>query len=86
MSCGTPLPTIDMMVSNSSRPGIAIQASTNRCTTRSNLPPKNPEAPPISTATTTLTAVAVRPTINDSRAPWMMRLSTSRPKWSVPSG
>ena len=54
MSCGTPLPTIDMMVSNSSSPGIAIQASTNRCTTRSNLPPKNPEAPPISTATATL--------------------------------
>ena len=65
MICGTPRPTSDMMVSNSSSPGNAIQASTNLCAAKSNLPPKNPDGPPISTATTTLTAVAARPTVSD---------------------
>ena len=40
ITCGTPRPTIDMMVSNSSRPGKAIQASTNRCIIKSSLPPR----------------------------------------------
>ena len=74
-----PRPTIDMTVSNRSSPGKAIQASTNLCTARSSLPPKNPELPPISTATTTFSVVAARPTINESRAPWMRRLKKSRP-------
>ena len=47
MSCTIPRPVIDMTVSNSSSPGNDIQASTNLCTTRSSLPPMNPEVPPI---------------------------------------
>ena len=37
MICGRPRPTRDIMVSNSSSPGNAIQASTNLCTARSNV-------------------------------------------------
>ena len=73
-----------MIVNNTSSPGIAIQASTNRCTVKSTRPPKNPEVPPIRVATTTFRAVAARPTVNESRAPWMRRLNKSRPIWSVP--
>ena len=54
-------PTMDIIVSNRSSPGKAIQASTNLCTLRSSLPPRNPEVPPIRMATTTLRAVAARP-------------------------
>ena len=69
MICSSPWPAIDMMVSNSSRPGNDIQASTNRCTRRSSLPPMNPAVPPISTATTTCRVVAARPTNSEMRAP-----------------
>ena len=53
MSCASPRSAIDMTVNSSSSPGNDIQASTNRCTTKSGLPPRNPDVPPISTATTT---------------------------------
>ena len=69
MICSRPCPAIDMIVSNSSRPGNDIHASTNRCTKRSSLPPMNPALPPISTATTTCSVVAARPTNNEMRAP-----------------
>ena len=59
-----------MMVSSNSSPGNAIQASTKRCVTKSSRPPMKPVVPPISTATTTLRAVAASPTVSDSRAPW----------------
>ena len=85
MICSMPRPAIDMMVSSSSSPGNAIQASTKRCVTRSRRPPMKPVVPPISTATTTVRTVAASPTVSDSRAPWMRRLSRSRPTWSVPS-
>ena len=85
MICAMPRPAIDMIVSSNSSPGNAIQASTKRCVTRSSRPPMKPVVPPISTATTTVRAVAVSPTVSDSRAPWMRRLSRSRPTWSVPS-
>ena len=85
MICGNPRPTSDIIVSNSSSPGNAIQASTNLCTARSSLPPKNPEMPPIINATTTLMVVAARPTVSEIRAPKTRRLSRSRPNWSVPS-
>ena len=63
ISCSRPCsPTRDMIVSNSSRPGKAIHASTNLCTAKSHLPPKNPDVPPISTATITLSVVAAMPT------------------------
>ncbi len=52
MIWGKPRPTMDMMVSRSSNPGKAIQPSIKRCTTRSTFPPRNPEMPPIRTATT----------------------------------
>ena len=65
MIWSSPCPTIDMMVNNSSSPGKAIQASTKRCSARSTLPPRNPEVPPIRTATSTLSAVAARPTVKE---------------------
>ena len=74
MICGIPRPTRDITVNSSSSPGKAIQASTNLCAARSARPPKNPDVPPIRTATTTLTVVAANPTVNETRAPWMMRL------------
>ena len=85
MICNRPCPAMDMMVNNRSRPGKAIQASTNLCTPRSSLPPMNPEAPPTRTATTTLRAVAARPTVSEIRAPTISRVRRSRPNWSVPS-
>ena len=51
MICSRPRPASDMIVSSNSSPGIDIHASTKRCTTRSNLPPRNPAVPPISAAT-----------------------------------
>ena len=74
-----------MIVSNSSSPGNAIQASTKRCTAKSSLPPRNPDVPPIRVATTTFSVVAARPTTSEIRAPNSRRLNRSRPNWSVPS-
>ena len=39
---------------------------------------------PITAATTTLTAAPDKPMITEVRAPKMIRLSTSRPRWSAP--
>ena len=69
MVCSSPWPTSDITVIRMSSPGKAIQASTNRCTTISSLPPKNPVVVPISIATTMLILVAARPTTSDTRAP-----------------
>ena len=69
MVWGRPRPTIDMMVNRISSPGIDTQASTKRCTARSTLPPRNPDVPPTSMATTTLRAVAPSPTVSETRAP-----------------
>ena len=69
MSCRIPRPVIDMTVNSSSSPGNDIQASTKRCTTRSGLPPRKPDVPPISPATTTLRVVAANPTNIEMRAP-----------------
>ena len=69
MICRRPCPAMDMIVSKSSSPGNDIQASTNLCTARSSFPPINPAVPPISTATTTCSVVAARPTNNERRAP-----------------
>ena len=82
--CGKPLPTMDITVNNRSSPGKLIQVSTNLCTPRSNLPPKNPEMPPIRVLSTTLRVVTVRPISTEIRAPKIMRLKKSRPTWSVP--
>ena len=69
MICSKPLPASDMMVSSSSSPGNAIQASTTRCTAMSTLPPMNPEPPPTRIATSTLIVVADSPTSIEMRAP-----------------
>ena len=69
ITCGTPVPTIDITVISSSSPGNASQASTNRCISRSSRPPTNPDSPPTAVATSTATAVAANPTSSDSRAP-----------------
>ena len=69
MSCKIPRPVIDMTVNSSSSPGNDIQASTNLCTTKSSLPPRNPDVPPISPATTTFRVVAANPTNSEMRAP-----------------
>ena len=69
MICSTPRPTTDITVSRISRPGIDIHASTKRCTVRSSHPPMKPEMPPTTSATSTLTAVAAKPTPRVRRAP-----------------
>ena len=55
------------------------QTSTIVPMTVSTLPPRNPLARPAETPTTRLTRTAATPTSSEMRAPWMIRLSTSRP-------
>ena len=64
-----------IMVNNRSNPGKAFQASTNLCTIRSNLPPMNPEMPPIRVLMKILMVVTARPTSTEMRAPKISRLS-----------
>src|SRR5213594_3714529 len=52
----------------------------------STMPPTNPLTSPAVTPMMRLTNTADTPTISEIRAPWTIRLSTSRPTWSVPSG
>ena len=51
-------------------PGKIIQASTNRWTTRSNLPPIKPVVMPINVEIIMENAVAEKPTMTDSLAPY----------------
>jgi hypothetical protein len=60
--------------------------STTVMITVSTRPPRNPERSPRVTPTRRLTTTAETPTRREIRAPWMIRLKTSRPTWSVPRG
>jgi len=50
-----------------------------------NLPPKKPEAPPITLPSIVPPIDAPSPIVKESRVPAMQRLSTSRPSSSVPN-
>src|SRR5262245_16754852 len=52
---------------------------------RSIGPLQKPDISPRAVPTTRETPAPARPTSSDTRAPWMRRLSTARPTWSVPS-
>ena len=65
--------------------GKAIQMSMSRLITKSTQPRRNPAISPKVAPTRQVIVPATRATTSASRAPWMMRLNTSRPKLSVPS-
>ena len=79
----------------SSRTGARIKARTNVGRTRkksvmrmrkvSMRPPRNPLTIPINAPMKTVITVASSPTIMDTRVPWAVRLSMSRPCRSVPN-
>ncbi|MBA7689503.1 hypothetical protein ES703_98011 [subsurface metagenome] len=77
---GIPRPTRDIMTIRIGSQGMHIQASTNLCTIRSNLPPMYPHRIPIIVERSVARAVAAKPTITEIRAPRMTRLSRSRPR------
>ena len=79
MICRTPRPTMDMLVNSKSSPGKNIQASTKRCTAKSNLPPMNPERAPIRTPTTTLRVVVVRHALRNALIPVVTLLGIQLP-------
>src|SRR5438445_308509 len=53
--------------------------STTRIRSRSNVPPKYPAVSPTGTPIASTRAAVATPTLIDTRAPYMRRLSTSRP-------
>jgi hypothetical protein len=79
-------PSTAMMASTMIRPGTACIASTIRCTTRSTERPAYAEARPTANHPVTPIRTAPSPTYSEMRAPYMIRLMTSRPTWSVPIG
>src|SRR6266446_9973764 len=60
--------------------------SVSRMRNASVRPPRYPEMSPTSVPSVPETPMAIRETSSEMRLPWMIRLSTSRPKRSVPSG
>ena len=66
--------------------GSVNMTSVKRIKMKSIAPPKKPEARPMVTPMVIVTTIAATPTISEMRAPKMIRESTSRPSWSVPSG
>src|SRR5213593_3433412 len=79
-------PSTAMMASTMIRPGTAIIASTTRCTTRSTARPAYAATTPTTNHAVTPITTAPSPTYSEIRAPWMTRLTMSRPTWSVPIG
>jgi hypothetical protein len=73
-----------IMISRTSR-GNAITMSVNRMIMVSVFPPRYPAIAPSSEPSTIAIATAMNPIASEIRAPKMIRLSTSRPNWSVPS-
>src|SRR5262249_32474786 len=66
--------------------GKASWTSAARMITASSFPPEYPASSPSATPVVPERSTARLPMSNDNRAPWMMRVSTSLPSWSVPSG
>src|SRR5437867_5434189 len=73
--------TTAMRIVGSERP-----MSVSRMSTASVRPPRYPETRPSSVPSVPATPMATSETTSEIRLPQMMRLSTSRPKRSVPSG
>ena len=65
--------------------GMPYNVSTILIITASVLPPENPATVPHITPITNATDVAKNPTINDILLPYIIRVSKSLPKVSVPS-
>ena len=59
--------------------------STIRIITVSTAPPAYPAMPPYKMPISILTSVAIKATISEIRVPYIRRVSTSRPKESVPN-
>ncbi|MBA7681578.1 hypothetical protein ES703_89918 [subsurface metagenome] len=85
ITCHRPGPNIAIKTIRRIKPGMHITASTNLCTIRSNLPPKYPLSIPINAVRSVAIVAAAKPTIIETRAPKMTRLSMSRPRLSVPN-
>ena len=66
--------------------GMESSTSTKRMINVSHAPPKKPANMPSVTPMTTAIATPAVAVARETRAPWMMRLSTSRPCASVPRG
>ena len=65
--------------------GMPYKVSTILIIIASVLPPENPATVPHITPITNATDVAKKPTINDILLPYIIRVSKSLPKVSVPS-
>ncbi len=77
--------TATKAIASSSAGNVSI-TSVNRIRAKSAAPPKKPATSPIATPIVIVITIAATPTISETRAPQMMRESTSRPSSSVPSG
>ena len=80
-----PGPSTAMSRIENSTGGKAIQISISREISRSTQPRRNPASRPSVAPITQVIAPAISATLSATRAPWMMRDSTSRPSESVPS-
>ena len=72
-------PSSDMIDIRMSSGGNAIHASTTRCRQRSTRPPPYAEEIPSTVARMLPRSTAPKPTYSEMRAPYRMRVSTSRP-------
>ena len=68
------------------RSGKDCMNSMTRWLRMSKRPPKKPQASPHSAPKVVPSSTAAKATVSEARLPWMTRLSTSRPTWSVPKG
>src|SRR6266508_1496170 len=78
-------PTITATAMARMRNGMACCTSATRLTSASTHRPTKPATSPSSTPSEPASAAAATPTTSDTRPPNTMRLSTSRPRLSVPS-
>ena len=85
MMVSSPGPSRDDRLSRISRNGSVIHVSTiSRCVSVSTRPPYQTGTMPMAAVMTVRSVTAPATTIMDTCAPTMMRLSMSRPRWSVP--
>ena len=85
MSVGKLGPSTAMMPMASRMKGKASWASATVMITVSVQPPLKPARSPSAEPMRPPTSTAAKPTMSDTREPKIMRESTSRPRWSVPS-
>ncbi len=85
MSVGKLGPSTAMIPMASRMKGKASWASATVMITVSVQPPRKPARSPSAEPTRPPTSTAAKPTRSDTREPKIIRESTSRPRWSVPS-